>query len=276
MEKIIEVKNLVFGYEKDNKILNDVSFSIEKGEYVTLIGHNGSGKSTLAKLLSYILEPNSGEIYIDGDLLNEEHIKDIRNKIGIVFQNPDNQFIGSTVEDDIAFGLENRSVEKSEMQKRVIDVAKKVGMEKYLTKQPEELSGGQKQRVAIAGILALNLKVIIFDEATSMLDPEGVKEIRNLILKMKEEDKELTFISITHDIDECYLSDRVIILNDGKVFKNGTPEEVFKNKEEIEKIGLTLPFVMKIKNIFKENNVNIDENIKTIEGLASYLWKKVN
>lgn len=276
MEKIIDVKNLVFGYEKGNSILNDVSFSIEKGEYVTLIGHNGSGKSTLAKLLSYILEPNSGEIYIDGDLLNDEHIKEIRNKIGIVFQNPDNQFIGSTVEDDIAFGLENRNVEKEEMQKRVIDVAKKVGMENYLSKQPEELSGGQKQRVAIAGILALNLKIIIFDEATSMLDPEGVKEIRNLILKMKEEDKELTFISITHDIDECYLSDRVIILNDGKVFKNGTPEEVFKNKEEIENIGLTLPFVMKIKNIFKENNVEIDENIKTIEGLASYLWKKVN
>lgn len=276
MEKIIDVKNLVFGYEKGNNILNDVSFSIEKGEYVTLIGHNGSGKSTLAKLLSYILEPNSGEIYIDGDLLNEEHIKEIRNKIGIVFQNPDNQFIGSTVEDDIAFGLENRNVEKEEMQKRVRDVAKKVGMENYLSKQPEELSGGQKQRVAIAGILALNLKIIIFDEATSMLDPEGVKEIRNLILKMKEEDKELTFISITHDIDECYLSDRVIILNDGKVFKNGSPEEVFKNKEEIENIGLTLPFVMKIKNIFKENNVEIDENIKTIEGLASYLWKKVN
>lgn len=276
MEKIIDVKNLVFGYEKGNNILNDVSFSIEKGEYVTLIGHNGSGKSTLAKLLSYILEPNSGEIYIDGDILNEEHIKEIRNKIGIVFQNPDNQFIGSTVEDDIAFGLENRNVEKEEMQKRVIDVAKKVGMENYLSKQPEELSGGQKQRVAIAGILALNLKIIIFDEATSMLDPEGVKEIRNLILKMKEEDKELTFISITHDIDECYLSDRVIILNDGKVFKNGSPEEVFKNKEEIENIGLTLPFVMKIKNIFKENNVEIDENIKTIEGLASYLWKKVN
>lgn len=274
MENIIEVKNLVFGYTKENKILNDVSFSIKKGEYVTLIGHNGSGKSTLAKLLSYILEPNSGKIIIDNDELNDKNIKTIRNKIGIVFQNPDNQFIGSTVEDDIAFGLENRGLEKVEMQNRVLDVAKKVGMEKYLSKQPEELSGGQKQRVAIAGILALNLKIIIFDEATSMLDPEGVEEIRNLILKMKENDKELTFISITHDIEECYLSDRVIILDDGKIFKNDIPQKVFENEEEINKIGLTIPFVMKVRNYLKTKEINIDENIKNIEDLAKTICQK--
>lgn len=274
MEDIIKVENLVFGYTKENKILNDISFSIKKGEYVTLIGHNGSGKSTLAKLLSYILEPNSGKIFIDNEELNDKNIKDIRNKIGIVFQNPDNQFIGSTVEDDIAFGLENRGITKEEMQKRVIDVAKKVGMEKYLSKQPEELSGGQKQRVAIAGILALNLKIIIFDEATSMLDPEGVEEIRNLILKMKENDKELTFISITHDIEECYLSDRVIILDDGKIFKNDVPQKVFENEEEINKIGLTIPFVMKVRNYLKTKGINIDENIKNVEDLAKAICQK--
>ena len=270
-EKIIEVKDLIFGYEKDSTILKCISFDIFKGEYVTLIGHNGSGKSTLAKLLSYILEPNSGKVYIEGQELNEKSIKDIRSKIGIVFQNPDNQFIGSTVEDDIAFGLENRNIKQDIMKKTVLEFAKKVGMDKFLNKEPEELSGGQKQRVAIAGILALNLKIIIFDEATSMLDPEGVEEIRKLILNMKEENPELTVISITHDIEEAYLSDRVIILNDGKVYKNDIPENVFKDEEEMRKIDLDIPFVLKIKNELAARNIIIPREIKTIEGVANYL-----
>ena len=270
-EKIIEVKDLIFGYEKDSTILKCISFDIFKGEYVTLIGHNGSGKSTLAKLLSYILEPTSGKVYIEGQELNEKSIKDIRSKIGIVFQNPDNQFIGSTVEDDIAFGLENRNIKQDIMKKTVLEFAKKVGMDKFLNKEPEELSGGQKQRVAIAGILALNLKIIIFDEATSMLDPEGVEEIRKLILNMKEENPELTVISITHDIEEAYLSDRVIILNDGKVYKNDIPENVFKDEEEMRKIDLDIPFVLKIKNKLAARNIIIPREIKTIEGVANYL-----
>ena len=270
-EKIIEVKDLIFGYEKDSTILKCISFDIFKGEYVTLIGHNGSGKSTLAKLLSYILEPNSGKVYIEGQELNEKSIKDIRSKIGIVFQNPDNQFIGSTVEDDIAFGLENRNIKQDIMKKTILEFAKKVGMDKFLNKEPEELSGGQKQRVAIAGILALNLKIIIFDEATSMLDPEGVEEIRKLILNMKEENPELTVISITHDIEEAYLSDRVIILNDGKVYKNDIPENVFKDEEEMRKIDLDIPFVLKIKNELAARNIIIPKEIKTIEGVANYL-----
>ena len=270
-EKIIEVKDLIFGYEKDSTILKCISFDIFKGEYVTLIGHNGSGKSTLAKLLSYILEPNSGKVYIEGQELNEKSIKDIRSKIGIVFQNPDNQFIGSTVEDDIAFGLENRNIKQDIMKKTVLEFAKKVGMDKFLNKEPEELSGGQKQRVAIAGILALNLKIIIFDEATSMLDPEGVEEIRKLILNMKEENPELTVISITHDIEEAYLSDRVIILNDGKVYKNDIPENVFKDEEEMRKIDLDIPFVLKIKNELAVRNIIIPKEIKTIEGVANFL-----
>ena len=273
MEKIIEVKNLTFGYEKYKKILDDVSFYINKGEYVTLIGHNGSGKSTLAKLLSYILEPQKGKIYIENEELNEKTIKNIRNKIGIVFQNPDNQFIGSTVEDDIAFGLENRNIEQKKMKEIVKEYSKKVGMDKFLAKEPEELSGGQKQRVAIAGILALNLKIMIFDEATSMLDPEGVEEIRNLILKMKKENPELTVISITHDIEEAYLSDKVIILNEGKVFKNDIPSNVFSNEEEMKKINLDIPFVLKLKNRLKEKGIVVDENIKTIEELARFICR---
>ena len=270
-QEVIKVENLSFSYEKEKKILHNVSFSINKGEYVTLIGHNGSGKSTLAKLLSYILEPNKGKIYIDNEELNEKNIKNIRNKIGIVFQNPDNQFIGSTVEDDIAFGLENRNIKQEEMKKIVKEYSKKVGMENYLTKEPEELSGGQKQRVAIAGILALNLKIMIFDEATSMLDPEGVEEIRNLILKMKKENPDLTVISITHDIEEAYLSDRVIVLNEGKIYKNNIPSKVFENEEEMKKINLDIPFVLKIKNKLKTKGIEIDENIKTIEELAKYI-----
>ena len=270
-EKIIEVKDLIFYYEDKKKVLDNVSFEIYKGEYVTLIGHNGSGKSTLAKLLSYILEPIDGKIYIEGEELNENSIKNIRSKIGIVFQNPDNQFIGSTVEDDIAFGLENRNVKQQEMRKIVKEFAAKVGMDKFLNKEPEELSGGQKQRVAIAGILALNLKIIIFDEATSMLDPEGVEEIRNLILTMKKENPELTVISITHDIEEAYLSDRVIILNEGKIYKNDVPNEVFKDEEEMRKIELDIPFVLKIKNELSKRNIIVPSEIKTIEGVAKFL-----
>lgn len=273
-EHIIEVNNLTFSYDKDKKILDDVSFYINKGEYVTLIGHNGSGKSTLAKLLSFLLEPESGEIYIDKEKLDEKSVGNIRNKIGIVFQNPDNQFIGATVEDDIAFGLENRMVETSKMHELVHEFASKVGMINELKKEPEELSGGQKQRVAIAGILALNLKIIIFDEATSMLDPEGVEEIRNLILKMKKEDKDLTFISITHDVEECFLSDRVIILNEGKIFKNDSPFKVFENEEDIKNIGLDIPFIMKLKKALKKENVEIDKDFNSLEELAKYICQK--
>lgn len=273
-EHIIEVNNLTFGYEKDKKILDDVSFYINKGEYVTLIGHNGSGKSTLAKLLSFLLEPQSGEILIDGIKVNEKNVNEVRSRLGIVFQNPDNQFIGSTVEDDIAFGMENRQFETKKMHELVEEFSKKVGMQDYLKKEPEELSGGQKQRVAIAGILALNLKIIIFDEATSMLDPEGVEEIRNLILKMKEEDKELTFISITHDIEECFLSDRVLILNEGKVYKNDSPFKVFENEEEIKKIGLDIPFILKLKKELKKEGIELDKNYKSIEELAKDICQK--
>lgn len=270
---VIEVKNLSFSYKKDDVILNNISFSIPEGAYVTLIGHNGSGKSTLAKLLSCLMEPNDGEIYINGLLNTEENLKEIRKAIGIVFQNPDNQFIGTTVESDIAFGLENRNIEFQKMHDLVNEFSKKVGMDKYLDKEPSELSGGQKQRVAIAGILALDLKIVIFDEATSMLDPEGVADIKKLIFEMKENDPKLTFISITHDIEEAYLSDYCIILNDGEIYKEGTPDEVFSNEEEIKSVSLDLPFVLKVKNELKKQNIFVDDSIKTIEELGEFICK---
>ena len=238
---IIEFKNINFSYDQEDElILKNVCFSINEGEYVCLIGHNGSGKSTIAKLLCGLLNYQDGEILINGIKLNDENLEALRKDIGIVFQNPDNQFIGSTVEDDIAFGLENRCIEREKMISLVHDFSKRVGMENFLSKQSEDLSGGQKQRVAIAGILALDLKIIIFDEATSMLDPQGVEEIRKLVFDMRKKDPKLTFISITHDMEEAYLADKVICLKDGEIFLNDTPENVFKHEEELKSIGLGL------------------------------------
>jgi len=270
---VIEVKHVSYNYEDKLGALNDVSFSVEKGEYVTLIGHNGSGKSTLAKILCYLLEPLSGEVFLNGVKEEEKTVHEIRKTVGIVFQNPDNQFIGSTVEDDIAFGLENRNIPFEKMKTLVHEYANRVGMGSKINKEPSELSGGQKQRVAIAGILALGLKVIIFDEATSMLDPEGVEDIKRLINNMRKEDPELTFISITHDIEEAYMSDRVIILNQGKIYKDGNPNEVFKDVKEINSIGLDVPFIFKVRNALKDKGIIIDDKANTLEDLAREICK---
>ena len=272
-ECVIELKNVSFAYDENKTILEDISSKIYKGEYVSLIGHNGSGKSTLAKIMAYLNEPTNGEVYINNTLINEKNCDSCREIIGIVLQNPDNQFIGSTVEEDIAFGLENRNVETKKMHEIVDKFASLVGMKEYLKKEPGELSGGQKQRVAIAGILALGLKVIILDEATSMLDPECVKEIKDLIFKMKENDKDLTIISITHDLEEAYLSDRVIVLNDKKIYKDDEPDKVFTSLKEMQSIGLDFPFILKIKSELKNNGIEIPSNIKKIKDLGGYLCK---
>ena len=272
-ECVIELKNVSFAYDENKMILEDISLKIYKGEYVSLIGHNGSGKSTLAKIMAYLNEPTNGEVYINNTLINEKNCDSCREIIGIVLQNPDNQFIGSTVEEDIAFGLENRNVETKKMHEIVDKFASLVGMKDYLKKEPGELSGGQKQRVAIAGILALGLKVIILDEATSMLDPECVKEIKDLIFKMKENDKDLTIISITHDLEEAYLSDRVIVLNDKKIYKDDEPDKVFTSLKEMQSIGLDFPFILKIKSELKNNGIEIPSNIKKIKDLGGYLCK---
>ena len=265
----IEFKNVVFSYEECLPVVNNLSFSIEKGKYTTLIGHNGSGKSTLAKLMLGLLPCDSGDIIIDGLKMSEENIREIRNKIGMVFQNPDNQFIGSTVEDDIAFGLENNQVAQEEMEAIIKRFADHVGMSEYLHREPEKLSGGQKQRVAIAGVLAMTPDIIIFDEATSMLDPKGKREIKQLIKDIHNEN-EITVISITHDIEEVVGSDYVYVLSEGNIAMQGLPKEVLVKSKELIDLSLDVPFAIKIQELFEKENINLDKDI-TMEGLVDNL-----
>ncbi len=256
--KIIEVNHLSYKYNETDVAINDVSFSIEAGKYVAIIGHNGSGKSTFAKLLMGLLEPNENSIKEFGIDLNRKTIHELRNRMGIVFQNPDNQFVGATVRDDLAFGLENRCVKREKMDEIINEYAKKVNMVEFLDKEPENLSGGQKQRVAIAGVLSMNPEIVIFDEATAMLDPKGKKEIRETILKMKKENPGMTILSITHDIEEAYQADEVIAFNDGKVVFQGKPTEVLKDQKKLQEIGLDIPFVVLLKNKLEAKGVKIE------------------
>ena len=260
MEKIIDVQHLSFGYDEDTLTIDDISFSIEKGSYTTILGHNGSGKSTIAKLLMGLLEKKSGEIVIGGIPLTEETLNQVRSQIGIVFQNPDNQFIGATVRDDIAFGLENNCVDPALMDDIINEYAKKVNMYEFLDHEPTKLSGGQKQRVAIAGILAMSPSIIILDEATSMLDPKGRNEINALVHQLNK-DKYMTIVSITHDIEEAALSDYVILLSDGHIVDEGRPEEVLMKKEEIESLALDIPFAYKISHGLQKMGISIAEQI---------------
>ena len=214
---MIKVKDLKFKYQGANQYaLDNVSVTIPRGSYVAILGHNGSGKSTFSKLISGLYKPTSGEIYIDGIMIKKNSLRDIRKKIGIIFQNPDNQFIGSTVEDDLAFGLENANVDREKMKKIIQDLAAKVDMENFLDREPNSLSGGQKQRVAIASVLALNPEIIIFDEATSMLDPKGKEDVLKII-KDIQKTREKTLISITHDMDEAIMADYCIVFSKGKI-----------------------------------------------------------
>jgi len=250
---IIEVKNVSFAYNEEKQGLKDVNFSIDKGEWIAILGHNGSGKSTLAKSLVGLLEPQQGEIYIDSVKLTEETAFNLRKKVGIVFQNPDNQFVGVTVKDDIAFGMENLCVPRETMLERIDFFAEKVGMKEYLDKQPSNLSGGQKQRVAIAGILAMRSDILIFDEATSMLDPYTKND---LISYMKLLNKEgFTVIMITHDVNEAILADRIMIMNHGTISAFDKTETILKQKELFIKSHLELPMALKIANEVKNNKI---------------------
>ena len=269
---VIRIEKLTFAYTEDIITINDISLSIEKGKSVSIVGHNGCGKSTLAKLLVGLLTPDSGEIYIDEEKVDRKNIARIRSKMALVFQNPDNQFIGSTVEDDIAFGLENRCVPHNNMQAIVEEYAKEVGMIDYLKKEPSNLSGGQKQRVAIAGALALSPDIIIFDEATSMLDPKGKRDIRELIAKMKKNKPDLTIISITHDIEEAYLSDEVIVMNKGEITACGNPKEILKDKDLMQRAGLDIPFALVLKNKLHLQGINIPDT-NDIDELVEALWQ---
>ena len=268
----VEIKNLSFSYIDDEPVLNHVSLSIEQGSYTSIIGHNGSGKSTIAKLIIGLLAPSDGEIYVDGELLTNKNVRQIRKKIGLVFQNPDNQFIGATVEDDIAFGLENRQVPHKSMPAIIENYAIRVGMEEDMQKEPSRLSGGQKQRVAIAGALALSPEILILDEATSMLDPKGKNDIKELILDMKKQNPDLTIISITHDVEEAFLSDEVIILSQGQVAFKGKPEEIFSKREFLKNFNLDMPFVLDLKDkLNSELNINIKDCV-SVDDIAEKLW----
>ncbi|MBQ1355990.1 MAG: energy-coupling factor transporter ATPase [Solobacterium sp.] len=268
---LIEVKDLCFAYEGDNLAVDHVSFSVPEGQYVTIIGHNGSGKSTVAKLLAGLLEKKSGSIVIDGLELNQKNLHQLRSRIGIVFQNPDNQFIGSTVRDDIAFGLENHCVPQEQMDDIINAFSARVGMNEFLDKEPTHLSGGQKQRVAIAGVLAMAPKILIFDEATSMLDPQGKDEIKRVIMDLHRKSG-LTILSITHDIDEVTSSDSVLVLADGKVALTGTPAEVFSQEKMLKKIRLDIPFSLKLADELNKRGVSVNREL-TMEGLVKELCR---
>ena len=264
--KHVELKDVVFSYQEGQPVIKNVSLSIEKGSYTTLIGHNGSGKSTIAKLIVGLLEKEAGQIIIDGLDMSEENIRKIRKKVGTVFQNPDNQFIGSTVRDDIAFGLENSRVLQSEMDAIINRFAQDVGMMEYLEREPENLSGGQKQRVAIAGVLAMSPSIIVFDEETSMLDPRGKREIKQLIKDIHHVN-EITVISITHDIEEVVESDFVYVLNEGEIAMAGKPKDVLIQTDKLISLSLDVPFAIKIQELFEKQNIHINKEIN-MEGLV--------
>lgn len=250
----VNIKDVTFSYDGEKDVLNGISLRIPKGSYTTIIGHNGSGKSTIARLMMGLLEPKSGEIEILGKTMNEENVYELRDRMGIVFQNPDNQFIGSTVADDIAFGLENRCIPHEEMQPIIEESAARVGMLDYLSAEPTNLSGGQKQRVAIAGLLATSPDIIIFDESTSMLDPQGKAQINEQIRRLNsEEDK--TIISITHDMNEVAQSEYTIVLRDGKVIASGTPMEIFSNRPLMDSVRLDIPFALKFSQKLKKQGL---------------------
>jgi energy-coupling factor transport system ATP-binding protein len=275
MKPIIELNAITVRYsEEDRPALNNVSLSIEQGEWVALIGHNGSGKSTLAKTINGLILPQEGSVTVGDMLLNEENIWNIRKMVGMVFQNPDNQFVGSTVEDDVAFGLENQGIPRDEMVTRVKDALEQVRMSEFVTREPARLSGGQKQRVAIAGVVALRPNIIILDEATSMLDPEGRAEVISTIKKIKEENN-LTVLSITHDIDEAANANRVMVMRQGELVREGTPAEIFSAGPELIELGLDLPFPEKLKAALKQRGISVPTTYLTEEGMVDWLWTSV-
>ncbi|CYV24246.1 energy-coupling factor ABC transporter ATP-binding protein [Streptococcus suis] len=276
MMNIIEVKNLKYKYNQEDEqyTLNDVSFHVKQGEWLSIIGHNGSGKSTTVRLIDGLLEAESGDIYIDGDALTVDNVWDKRRLIGMVFQNPDNQFVGATVEDDVAFGLENQGILLEEMRSRVNEALELVGMADFKTREPARLSGGQKQRVAIAGVVALRPKIIILDEATSMLDPEGRLDLIKIVREIKDRHG-MTVISITHDLDEVALSDRVIVMKNGQVESISTPKELFM-REDLADLDLDRPFTTELASSLRQTGLDLPLRYFTEEELEETLWELIS
>jgi energy-coupling factor transport system ATP-binding protein len=272
MGELISIENVSYRYnDQDRYALNDISLKVYRSEWLAIVGHNGSGKSTLAKMLNGLLFPEKGTVIVDGIHLSEESVWEIRAKIGMVFQNPDNQFVGTTVEDDVAFGLENHGIAHGEMEARVQGALKLVNMSDFLNQEPHHLSGGQKQRVAIAGVVALRPDIIILDEATSMLDPQGRQEVLQTIRELKESSN-LTVISITHDLEEAAKADRILVLNKGEVFKEGTPLDIFKLDEELTELGLDIPFPSRMAKALRNRGLSLKETYLSQEELVRDLW----
>ena len=266
----LEVKNLSFRYSEEQVAIDDVSFSVEKGKFIAVLGHNGSGKSTLAKLIVGLLEKNSGQIFFNDEEIDRKNISKLQSKTALVFQNPDNQFVGVTVEDDIAFGLENKCFPHEKMQEEINLFADSVNMLDHLKKEPINLSGGQKQRVALAGALILRPEILILDEATSMLDPKGKSTVRKVIDRIHQENPDLTIISITHDVEEALLADQVLILSKGKLVKSGAPKEVFREREALLDLKLEVPFIYRFEDKLK--TIGINSHAESIDELAEDIW----
>ncbi|MDQ0220582.1 energy-coupling factor ABC transporter ATP-binding protein [Peribacillus cavernae] len=270
-EKLVSLNDVTFKYEgQDRNAVDCVSFDVYKGEWLAIVGHNGSGKSTLAKLLNGLQFAESGSITINDIELSEATVWDARKKVGMVFQNPDNQFVGTTVQDDVAFGLENLGVQHQMMVERVQNALNKVQMDQFLNQEPHHLSGGQKQRVAIAGVLALQPDIIILDEATSMLDPRGREEVLHTVRELKDENI-LTVISITHDLEEAAKADRIIVMNQGLLYRQGTPDEIFQLEGELVELGLDIPFSVKLGKALREQGLNLADSHLTEEELVKDL-----
>ncbi|HBI6172991.1 TPA: energy-coupling factor ABC transporter ATP-binding protein [Listeria monocytogenes] len=272
-ESFVRLEHVFYKYEDTEKYaVKDVSISAQKGEWVALVGHNGSGKSTIAKLLNGLLFPEDGLIKIGHFVLSEKNIWEIRRQVGMVFQNPDNQFVGATVQDDVAFGLENHGVPHDTMVERVESALNEVGMQSYALHEPARLSGGQKQRVAIAGVLALQPDVIILDEATSMLDPRGRAEVMETIRIMREQE-DIAVISITHDLDEVLFADRVIVMNKGEIHSEGTPKEIFQQADAMREIGLGVPFIIELQEKLVAGGFETGSTVLSEGALLDQLWK---
>lgn len=275
MKDIIQIKNISFNYPEQEKLFNDFSMNIQEGKWTAIIGQNGSGKSTLARLIDSLIVLKSGQIVVDGLTVNDANIFDIRNKIGMVFQNPEDQFVGATVEDDVAFGLENRRVPREQMHQIVEQSLRQVGMWDFRDRIPANLSGGQKQRVAIAGIIALSPKIIILDEATSMLDPRGRQDILKLVNQIKRENN-LTVISITHDIDEAAGADQVIVVNQGQVVEADQPDHIFGDIEKLTSIGLSAPFTSELLSALKKRGIDSHSQYLNDERLITWIKQLIS
>ncbi len=279
----IKTEDLSYRYDDELNsfpALKNVSLEIYEGEFVAILGHNGSGKSTLAKLLNMILIPSDGKIYIDGkditdDDMTDDDLMSLRKKIGMVFQNPDNQLVATRVEDDVAFGPENLGVPSAEIRSRVDEALKYVGMYEYAKHEPHRLSGGQKQRVAIAGVIAMMPQCIIFDESTAMLDPVGRRDVMDAIVKLNRE-KNITIVMITHYMEEAALADRIIVLDDGSKLMEGTPSEVFEREDELVACGLNVPQCTELMHMFAKDGYKLEGDCVTLEECAALLEELLN